>query len=152
MLKRLLAVIISSIILTLGISLTSYIPEAQRDPKVYYMGVSEIFIFTIWFSLIFYTVIGMPASWMIDKCRKRFIIDSVFKRYLKGMALYSLAGIIFGAVFYSTVGYIQFFLDIFLETIAFCFAASILYFHVLWVLEERFFTNTRIKKEKARHT
>ncbi|PSL40903.1 hypothetical protein B0H99_10335 [Planomicrobium soli] len=145
MLKRFSAVIISSIILTLGISLTSQTPEEQRDPHVYYMGISEVFIFTFWFSLIFYSAIGIPSSWVIDKGRQRFNVASCYKRYFRGKALYSLAGIIFGAIFYSTVGYIHFFLDIFLESIALCLIASILYFQILWIFERKF-SKTQAKK------
>lgn len=152
MLKRILAVIISSITLALGISLTSYVPEEQREPGVYYAGVSESFIFVVYFLLIFYAVIGIPASWTIDKWRWRYSTDYVRKRYFIGMALYSLAGLVVGAVLYFTEGYIQFFLDILLETAAFGFVASVLYFHILWVLEERFSANTNAEGEKPRNT
>lgn len=151
MLKRILSVIISSIILAIGFSLINYIPEEQKEPNIYYMGISENFIFTLYFSLVFYTVIGLPVSWLIDKYRKRYNHKNGTKRYLIGMALYSLAGIISGAIIYSTVGFIRFFLDIFLETVALGFVASLLYFHILCLLEKNLFKNTRIKREKPRN-
>lgn len=148
MLKRILAVIISSITFALSLSLISYIPEEEREPNVYYMGISESFIFIVYILLIFYTVIGIPVSWIMDKWRKRYSNDSIVKRYFVGMILYSLAGILAGAIYYTTVGYIQFFLDLFFETIVYWFVASFLFFHILWVLERKFFTNTSIKREK----
>lgn len=137
MLKRILAVVVSSIIFALGVSLISFVPEEQREPDVYYMGISESFILIGYIVLIFYTVVGIPVSWIIDKWRGRFSDHSIIKRYFAGMVLYSLAGILGGAIYYSTVGYIQFFLDIFFETLAYWIVASILFFNVLWIFERR---------------
>lgn len=150
MLKRILALIISSIIFALSLSIFSYIPEEQREPDIYYMGILESFMFIVYVLLIFYTVIGIPVSWLIDKWRKRYSDSSVFKRYIIGIALYSLGGILGGAIYYNTGGSIQFFLDIFLETIAYWLVASILLFNILWVLERKKIKNKSFKKEDPR--
>lgn len=151
MLKRILAVIISTILLALSLSLIGHIPEEQREPDVYYMGISESFMFIGYFLLIFYTVIGLPASWIIDKWRKRYSPQSIIKRYLIGMVLYALVGIIAGAIYYTTVGYIQFYVDIFFETVAYWVVASILYYHILCALERIFSKYSSTNRERPRN-
>lgn len=124
MLKRILAVIIASILVAGGLSLFSYVPDEQREADIYYGGIAENFGWFLYFLLIFYTVAGLPISWIIDKWRNRYNADSVIKSYLVGLLFYSLAGLVVGEVLESmnTLGVI----------------ASIVYFHLLIVIGKIF--------------
>lgn len=53
MLKRVLAIIISVLVLSLGISVIGYIPQEQREPDVGYMERTGIFIFASYIYFIF---------------------------------------------------------------------------------------------------
>lgn len=144
MLKRLLAVIVSAIILSLGVSLIDYIPQAQRDPNVYYMGIVEKFIFAVYIYLIFFVVVGLFSSWLIDKCRKLFEKRTVAFQYFIGVIFYSLMGLILGTVYHFVSGTIHFNLDSFIQTLGFWFIPSFFYFNVLWVIERKFSRKIRI--------
>lgn len=137
MLKRFLAVIISTIIVSLGLSLINYVPQGQREPDVYYFGIGEYFLFAAYIFFIFYVVIGLPFSWLMDKYRKRFRTKSALIQYFIGALLYSLVGLFLGTVYHFVSGTSQFNLDIFMQTLGFWFAAAFCYFQVLWVFERR---------------
>ncbi|MGB6407290.1 MAG: hypothetical protein WBF39_07420, partial [Planococcus donghaensis] len=72
LLKRVLAVIVSASILALAVSALNYVPQNQRESDVYYLGIVVYFISTIWVYLLFYMVVGVPSSWIIDKYRKQY--------------------------------------------------------------------------------
>lgn len=137
MLKRLLAVIISTIIVSLGLSLINYVPLGQRDPDVYYFGIGEYFLFASYIFFIYYIVIGLPFSWLIDKYRKRFRTKPILIRYFIGTVLYSLVGLLLGTVYHFVSGTNQFNLYIFMQTLGFWFITAFCYFHVLWAFERR---------------
>ncbi|ANU23366.1 hypothetical protein [Planococcus donghaensis] len=137
MLKRFLAVIISTIIVSLGISLLNYVPLGQRESDVYYFGIGEYFLFASYIFFIFYVVIGLPISWLLDKYRKRLRTKPVVIQYCIGVLVYSLMGLLLGTVYHFALGSIQFNLNIFIETLGYWFTAAFCYFHVLWIFERR---------------
>ena len=137
MLKRFLAVIISTIIVSLGLSLINYVPQGQRDPDVYYFGMWGYFLFASYIFFIFYVVIGLPFSWLMDKYRKRFRTKSILIQYFIGTVLYSLMGLLLGTVYHFVSGTSQFNLYTFMQTLGLWFTAAFCYFHVLWAFERR---------------
>lgn len=141
MIKKLVAVVISVLILSLGLSLIDYTPQEQRDPDVYYMDRFEIFIFAAYIYLIFFIVIGLPSSLLIDQGRKYFRNKTTISQYLIGTIIYSLWGVFLGALYHFVSGMSQFNLYVFLQTISFWFIGSFVYFHVLWALERDFLRN-----------
>ncbi|ANU13036.1 hypothetical protein BBI08_03890 [Planococcus halocryophilus] len=135
MLKRILAVIVSASILALAVSVLNYVPQNQRESDVYYLGIVVYFLSTIWVYLLFYLVIGVPSSWVIDNYRQQYKEKTNVYQYFIGVALYSLVGLFFGTAYYFILGSKQAYLYNFIETLGFWAIALFLYFQALWVLE-----------------
>ncbi|MEK6190439.1 MAG: hypothetical protein N2A99_05560 [Carnobacterium alterfunditum] len=148
MFKRIIGVFLSAVILGLGVAVLNYVPQNQRESDVYYLGEGVYFILTLWVYLLFYLVVVVPSSWIIDKCRKRFKRTTITNQYLIGVALYSLAGLFLGTAYYLLMVATQNHLNNFIETLAFWVIALFLYFQVLWVLE-RGFLEKIIRREKS---
>lgn len=135
LLKRILAVIVSASILALAVSALNYVPQNQRESDVYYLGIVVYFISTIWVYLLFYMVVGVPSSWIIDKYRKQYKEKTNVNQYFMEVSLYSLVGLFLGTAYYLLMGSKQAYLYNFIETIGFWVVALLLYFQALWILE-----------------
>lgn len=131
MLKRFITVAISVILFAILLSWYSYVPSSQREANIYYFGFFETFIFVILYAGPIYFLVGLPLSILIDNLAGRFIITSKLLRYFISLGIYSLTGIVIGAILLIIVNQ-----NIYFPFLICCFFASNIYLHIFLLVSK----------------
>ncbi|HWJ80256.1 MAG TPA: hypothetical protein VNR61_19495 [Niallia sp.] len=130
--KRLIASILSLFLFSTLFSLLSYTPSSQREANVYYFGFLETFIFVIIYAGPVYLIAGIPLSLFIDQIIEKFNSKSKWKKYLIGLSLYSLIGILVGVIFLILLSQNSaIYFQVILTYSLYGFFASTIYYHLL---------------------
>ncbi|WP_201777914.1 hypothetical protein [Ornithinibacillus contaminans] len=139
LMRRFLTVLLAIIVLAAFLSWILYVPHSQRYPNGYYFGFFETIIIVIIYATPIY-IAGLPISIGIDRLLAKINNSSRLLRYVLGLSLYSLAGLLV-----SVILLILFDQNIYtLEIVPFalcCVVASNLYYHLFMLV-------SRIKRNK----
>ncbi len=131
--KRLITAVLSIILFAGLFSWISYVPISQREFNVYYFGFLETFIFVIIYAGPIYFIAGIPLSIFIDKLIKKLNRKSKWGKYIAGLGLYSVFGILVGVILILFSQSWTMYFEVFYISL-YGFIASIIYYHVLLLI------------------
>lgn len=133
--KRILTAAVSVVLFATIYAWIAYTPVSYREINTYYFGFFEIFLFAIIYAGPVYFLAGIPISKWIDSFVDNRGIKSKVAKYVAGLGLYSLAGVLVGIILVILFnGNVQFSLVDVIPLIVYSLAAAILYFHLSFIL------------------